>query len=99
LNQSTSSFLPSFLHPGVSKGVAASNTTPRLLPSGPKSLDVVRYLLVVAAMILILAAVFEEDAVQLLEVVFRRRNGFEALESHFHRIGVTCHFLVIAACE
>jgi len=97
LNQSTSSFLPPsgrFKRRGGFK-----YHTPRLLPSGPKSLDVVRYLLVVAAMILILAAVFEEDAVQLLEVVFRRRNGFEALESHFHRIGVTCHFLVIAACE
>lgn len=33
LNHSTRSFL----HPDVSKGVAASNTTPRLLPSGPKA--------------------------------------------------------------
>src|SRR5215471_6867704 len=64
-----------------------------------KSLDMVRHFLVVTAMLLILAAVFEKNTVELLDVVFGDRYGLETLENHVHRIGVAGDLLLIAARE
>src|SRR5215469_1814242 len=66
---------------------------------GTKSLDMVRHFLVVPAMLLILAAVFEKNSMQLLDVVFCDRYGLETLENHIHCIGIAGHFLLVAACE
>jgi hypothetical protein len=50
-------------------------------------------------MILILGAVFQEHAVQLLDVIFSQRDGVMAIEDHFHRIGIACDFLLVATGE
>ena len=64
-----------------------------------KGLDMVRNFLVVTSMLLILAAVFEKNSLELLDVVFRDRDGLETLENHIHRIGVAGDFLLVAAGE
>src|SRR5215469_14314141 len=64
-----------------------------------KGFYMVRHFLVVTAMFLILAAVFEKNAVELLDVVFGDRYGFETLENHVHRVGVACDLLLIAASK
>jgi hypothetical protein len=61
--------------------------------------DMIRNLLVVTAMLLILAAVFEKNAVKLLDVVFGDRYRLETLENHVRRVGVAGDFLLVAACE
>ena len=50
-------------------------------------------------MLLIFAAVFEKNTVELLDMVFGDRDGLETLGDHVHRIGVACDFLLVAACE
>jgi hypothetical protein len=72
---------------------------PQTLTIRAKGLDMVRYFLVVPAMLLILAAVFEKNTVKLLDVVFGDRFGLETLENHVHRIGVASHFLLVPARE
>ena len=67
------------------------------LAVGTKGLDMVRHFLVVTAMLLFHAAVFEKNAVKLLDMVFRDRYGLETLENHVHRIGVAGDFLLVAA--
>jgi hypothetical protein len=62
-------------------------------------LDMVRYFLVVAAVLLIFGAVLEQHSVELLDVVFRGRNGREALKNHVHRIGIARHFLLVTTCK
>src|SRR5262249_60995917 len=57
------------------------------LAIGIKGLDMVRHFLVVPAMLLILAAVFEKNTVELLDVVFGDRYVLETLEDHVQRIG------------
>ena len=59
----------------------------------------IRHFLVFATMILILGAVFEENAVELLDVVFGRSDGLVPLENHLHCVGVTGDFLLITAGE
>src|SRR5215472_8394785 len=63
-----------------------------------KGLDMVRHFFVVSAMLLILAAVFEKNAVELLDVV-GDGYGLETLENHVHRIGVASDFLLVPARE
>ena len=65
----------------------------------PKSLHIIGDLLVLPTMILILSAVFQENTVQLLDVVLGRRDRFKAAEDHVHRIGIASHFLLVAAGE
>src|ERR1700677_5011566 len=62
-------------------------------------LDVVRDRLVLSTMVLILGAVFEEDAVELLHVILGRSNSFISLENHVHRVGIARDFLLVAACK
>src|SRR5215469_4146915 len=64
-----------------------------------KGFYMVRHFFVVSAMLLILAAVFEKNAVELLDVVFGDRYGLETLENHVHRIGIAGDLLLIAARE
>lgn len=59
----------------------------------------VRHFLVMSPMLLILAAVFEKNAVKLLDMVFSDRYGLETLEDHVHGVGVAGYFLLIAAGE
>ena len=67
------------------------------LAIGSKGLDVVRHLFVMAAMILVLGTVLEQHTVQLLDVIFGRGDGLVTLENHVHCVGITCHFLLVAA--
>src|ERR1700757_3158519 len=57
------------------------------LAIGTKGLDVVRHFFVMPTMVLILAAVFKKNSVELLDVVFRDRYGLETLENQVHGIG------------
>jgi len=50
-------------------------------------------------MLLIFAAVFEKNTVELLDMVFRDLYELETLEDHIHRIGVASYFLLVSACE
>src|SRR5580698_5946352 len=59
-------------------------------------LDMVRHFLVVPAMLFILGAVFQEHAVQLLDVIFSQRDSVMTIEDHFHRVCVTRYFLLVA---
>ena len=57
----------------------------------------VGYLLVLAAMVLILGTVLEQHAVKLLDVIFSSCDGFVAFENHIHCIGIARYFLFVAA--
>src|ERR1700677_2946406 len=89
-----------FLHPSCRlEWRGGFKYTTQTLAIGTKGLDMVRYFFVMPAMLLVPAAVFEKNAVELLDVVFGNRYGLETLENHVHRIGVAGHFLLVAACE
>src|SRR5665213_166070 len=60
-------------------------------------LDMVRDGLVLATMVLILGAIFEENTVELLDVILGRSNRILPFENHIHRIGVARDFLLVAA--
>src|SRR5215470_575598 len=89
-----------FLHPagGFERRSRFEHNT-QTLAVGTEGLDVVRHFFVMPAMLLILAAVFEKNAVKLFDMVFGDRYGLKTLENHVHRIGVACDFLLVAACE
>src|ERR1700681_2803115 len=58
------------------------------LAIGTTAFHVGWHFLVMAPMVPILAAVFEKNAVELLDVVFRERDGLETLKDHAHLIGI-----------
>src|ERR1700733_5296635 len=60
-------------------------------------LDMVRDGLILATMVLILGAIFEENTVELLDVILGRSNRIVPFENHIHRIGVARDFLLVAA--
>src|ERR1700733_10273254 len=62
-------------------------------------LDVVRDGLILATMVLILGAIFEEDAVELLDVILGRSDSLVSLENHVHRVSIARDFLLVAACK
>src|SRR5713101_4630907 len=89
-----------FLHPtGRFKRRGGFKYHTQALAIRTKSLYVVRHPLVVAAVVLVLAAVFEEDAVELLYVIFHRCTRLEALKDHVPRIGIARNFLFVTAGE
>ena len=61
--------------------------------------DVVRQLLVLAAVVLVLGAEFQHLRVELLDVVFRERQVFPRAEDHVHRLGVAGDLLLVARPE
>ena len=63
----------------------------------PEGFDVVRHGLVFAPMFLVLGAVLQQDPMQLLQVIFRRRDGVIPVEDHVHRVGVATDLLLVAA--
>ena len=80
-------------------GVASLTQERTLQLVWSKGLDIVGNPLVIPAMILILCAVFQQHAMQLLDVVLGNRNGLKAAEDHVHRVGIARNFLFIAAPE
>src|SRR5215469_4013144 len=89
-----------FLHPaGSFEWRGSLKHDAQTLAIGTKGFAMIRNLLVVTTMLLILAAVFEKNAVTLFDMVIRDCYRLEALKNHVHRIGVACDFLLIAACK
>jgi hypothetical protein len=87
-----------FFHPaGRFKGRGGLKYHALALAVRSEGLDVVGYLLVLSAMVLILGTVFEQHAVQLLDVIFSGGDDYIALENHVHCIGIACNFLLVAA--
>ena len=83
---------------GVSKGVAVSKTTPIFFPSGPNAstwLGSVLY----PRVPLVLLRVLEKVAVKLLDVIFGKGNGVEALEHELHHAGISRHLLFVPCRE
>src|SRR5688572_1308567 len=64
-----------------------------------KSLDVVREFFVLAAMALIARRKFEENSVELLDVVFREGNVRPRIEDHLRGFGIAGNFLFISCLE
>ena len=58
--------------------------------------NVVRYLLVLSTMTLVPRRVFQQDAMQLLDVIFGKRDVGPALEDQFHAHGVARDLLLVA---
>ena len=90
--------LDQFFHPsGRFKWRGGLKYHAQALAVRSEGLDVVGYLLILSAMVLILGTVFEQHAVQLLNVVFSGGDDFVALENHVHCIGIARNFLLVAA--
>ena len=87
-----------FLHPsGRFKRCCGLKYHAQAFAVWSEGLDMVSHLLILATMILILGAVLEEHAVQLLDVIFDGRDSFIAIEDHIHHVGIASHFLLVAA--
>ena len=66
---------------------------------GIERADMVGVGFIAAAMPRILAAVRQQVAVQLLDVIFGRCNLIERCEDSFHHFGISRHFLFVAGGE
>ena len=83
----------------VSKGDAVSNTIPNLFSGLVERDKIVGLGLVIAAMMRVFFAVLEQIAMQLLDVVFRKRDLSPGLEEQLHRFGVTGDLLLVSRCK
>ena len=54
---------------------------------------------VLAPVILVFRAVFQQHTMQLLYMIFGRRDRFVAIKNHIHGIGIARHFLLVAGSK
>src|SRR5450432_4074696 len=85
-----------FLHPsGRFKRCRSLKYHAQAFALRPEGLDMVWHFLIVPAMLQILGAVFQEYAVQLLDVIFSQCDRVMAIEDHVHCVGIAGYFLLV----